>query len=323
MVVKSVKMKPNTFLFFIVLILSACTKELDLPFPNYEPQIVVVGFLHQDSTVLINVSQTLPPESTDENFPLINNANIKFFENETLVDTLIYEGDGNYKLDYYPKPGYNYSIEVAVPGFKTLYATDKLPQKPSFEVCYEKRQKGGRINSILTIERPLVDNFYWISLQVKDYSSLNGDPFKYDSSKTYTLTIFHLLSNTPFLDDFNAFFDNIDGINVYSPYIRIGKDGFKGNEAIIDVTNFEYRHFQYERIQQFDENQSLKAYLFSMSATYDQYLKSSLINFANTELSKPTPFTPSVNVYSNIQNGTGIFAAYNSAMKRIEDYPCN
>src|SRR5690606_3501785 len=100
------KMKWNTFLVFIVLILSAYTKDIDLPFPNYDPQIVVVGFLHQDSTILINVSQTLPPGEMAENFSMVNNASIKLFENETLVDTLNLVNDGNYTLDYFPKPGY-------------------------------------------------------------------------------------------------------------------------------------------------------------------------------------------------------------------------
>ena len=68
-------------------------------------------------------------------------------------------------------------------------------------------------------------------------------------------------------------------------------------------------------------------YTTNGSQVYDRYLKSGIIYHLNRDYNTEEdlgfkPFVQFSQVYSNVENGTGIFAAYNTTDLDIGSYPC-
>ena len=75
------------------------------------------------------------------------------------------------------------------------------------------------------------------------------------------------------------------------------------------------------------EGLAVTATITNASQHYDRYLKSSITYHLNRLYSEGEdvgfrPFVQFSQVYSNVENGTGIFAAYNTTDLDIGSYPC-
>ncbi len=290
--------------------LLACTKEIDLEFPTTESQIVVNGIINPDSTIRINITKTLSLATTS-NFPIVKNAIVTIKENGIFLDTLEYKSDGNYVLNYFPKVGETYQLEVNVPGYEPLYATDIIPEKPKFNACHHRGRYSLQIHKLSNSK-----NFYWISVQQKDYAE--GANFNYDSTKISLTTSFYLHSNCIQCDDFNAIRDG--GFNEYFTYIRFDESYLLTYPINIAI---EKTNFGGPNLKRADSNQTAYIYITNASKNYDRYLKSSMIDFMNNDFNDVGPFTKPVPIFSNIENGTGIFAAYNNSSIDIKPFPCD
>ncbi len=288
----------------------ACTKEIDLEFPTAESQIVVNGIINPDSIIKINLTKSLPLATTS-NFPFVNNAIVIIKENGILIDTLSYQNKGNYILDYNPKVGEIYRLEVQVPDYKPLYGEDVIPEKPNFNACHHRGRYSLQIHKLSNI-----NNYYWISILKKDYAE--GQNFNYDSSEISLTTPFFILSNSILLDDFNAIRN--DGFNEYFTYMRLDEShilNYPINTAI------EKTSFSRPNLRKADSNQTAFINITNASKNYDRYLKSSMIDFMNNDFNDIGPFTKPVTIFSNIENGIGIFAAYNNSRIDIKPFPCD
>ncbi len=289
--------------------LLACTKEIDLEFPTTESQIVVNGIINPDSTIRINITKTLSLATTSD-FPIVTNAIITIKENGIFLDTLEYKSDGNYVLNYFPKVGETYQLEVNVPGYEPLYATDIIPEKPKFDVCHHRGRYSLQIDKLSNTK-----NFYWISVQQKDYA--DGENFSYDSTKISLATSFYLHSNCIQCDDFNAIRDG--GFNEYFTYIRFDESHLLTYPIRIAIE----KTFDGPNLKRADSNQTAYINITNASKNYDRYLKASMIDFMNNYFNDVGPFTKPVPIFSNIENGTGIFAAYNNSSIDIKPFPCD
>ena len=74
------------FLLFLLYILSfSCIQSLEIDLPQSKPKLVVNAFLHPDSTIKVNLSQSLPLNATENTFPIVENAKIGFYENVSWI----------------------------------------------------------------------------------------------------------------------------------------------------------------------------------------------------------------------------------------------
>ncbi len=130
-------MRTTLLLSAFILVLLACTKELDLPLPAQEEELVLNGLLHPDRTIQISLTTTLPSYTNITNFPVVDNAVVALYEDDTLVGNLTFR-DSLYAIDYYPKVGRTYTIEAAAVGYPTVRATDAIPPPPEVAICFRE-----------------------------------------------------------------------------------------------------------------------------------------------------------------------------------------
>jgi hypothetical protein len=316
------KKRFNYFLLLIFICLSvSCTESIDLPFPEHSPQVVLNGLLNPDSIIKIQLSWS-KPLGTERKFPPIENAIIKVYENEKLIGASEHRGQGNYILSYFPKSNFTYKVEVNVPNYGLVTAQDRVPDKADIKrISYTVASVGFGQGFNLKIEiddHPTENNYYWLTSFRKDYK--NGDydfssrSFFLKDSITYTRGAFLLYSNDIYTDKFNATFDASSGYYGYRNYIRVEDAGLNGKT--IPITFYQGGFFLKANgnLRQLDKNQALWIDVVSASTEYDKYFKSSFIHYLNTnaiEGNSPNPFAEPIKIYTNVNNGLGIFAAYN------------
>lgn len=335
-----------------ILFNSACTEEIDIPYPRGKEQIVLNSLLHPDDKIQIALSKTLPYVDSSASFPIVNNAEVSIYEDNQYLGQAAFQ-DSLYVFDYLPKVGKKYSVEAKVPGFETLKASDVIPEQANVTICFEPDTDGryfytdGAIRNIYIDDEPDEENAYWIeSLSTspkwpcrfkKDSIFWNGTG--YDTIEFDTLVCpdnqplifeetkgiyFQSFSAVP--DRFNAFIDNtIGGVTVYQFYLRVDDSQHNGNLISFDIGGGVYDSFtKYQRIH---HKLSYQIIVHNASQHYDRYLKSSIAYFLSRDVYSDEeisfkPFAEIVQTYSNIENGTGIFAAYNSTSLETGDFPC-
>jgi hypothetical protein len=328
------------WLFIVLMCLSGCTKELDLPYPQAEDQIVLNGILHPDSLIKLSVTKTSPVSSFGESYPIVENANVRLYEDDKLLGELDFQ-DSLYALDYYPKAGHEYSVEVAVPDYPLVRASDVIPAPPTVEICYredtENRYHFANGNLNINIHDPdQKSNYYWLYLvntyyRIRECEIIKGTYICNDINPPIItkekLNYYHSYSSIP--DRFNAFVDNTSGgATQYEYYIRVDDIANNSEQIYFDIALPSYDGL----ISGENENEQFRTessfYVVSSSQAYDRYLKSSIIYSLNKEYSNDEdmgfkPFVESSQIYSNVKNGTGIFAAYNSVSIPVEEYSCD
>lgn len=312
----------------------SCTKELDIALPAAQPQLVLNGILHPDSTIRVSLTTTLPPNPPSTDFPVVNNATIRLYEDEQLVGNLLFQ-DSLYTLDYHPKAGSEYTIEAEVPGYKMVSATDQMPRLLNAQACVSKNPPTTGFSYLwfeVTVEdHPEEANFYWLDLTVTKYPYRRcryiGDEMICpgpDSATIQTEKPFHLHSFSTVPDKFNATVDNTSGgVTDYDGYIRIDDTALNGESIALSMTSNSDPMFQQSWLGHLDENQYVEIQILNASQHYDRYLKLSWMYFLDNDyFYEPNPFSETTQIYSNVKNGTGIFAAYNSAHIRATQNQC-
>lgn len=303
-------------LIFFFMAIYSCTQELDLPFPQGKEQLVLNGFLHPDSTIKVSLTKTLPLETTNADFLLVDNAEMHLYEDGLLIGMPTFQ-DSIYVLDYLPKEGKEYSIEVEVPGFQVLKASDVVPDRPMAEICLRNDPILRKVINIRIIDQTAVANTYWLGGFL-----INSRFCSSEEGKTCNViqATFDSFSSIP--DRFNASIDNVTGgISEFQYYMRIEDSKKTDNKIELVVRSFFF-------LENLLPDQTYRLDVKSASQHYDRFLKSSIIHATNPinsyieEDFAFLPFAEIIQSYSNVENGTGIFAAYNSVSFAVEDNPC-
>ncbi|MEK6481782.1 DUF4249 domain-containing protein [Catalinimonas sp. 4WD22] len=315
-----------------LLLAVSCTKELDLPYPQAEDQLVLNGILHPDSLIKVSVTKTLPVHSFGNDYPLVKDATVRMYEDDELLGELIFQ-DSLYVLDYYPKAGSEYRVEVAVEDYPEVRASDIIPDLPDATACIRPDTTYVWGNASIQVDiqdKAQESNFYWFytvntSYTIRQCEFIDRDFVCTEVDPPLVSVVkpnyYQSYSSVP--DRFNAFVDNTSGgITEYEFYIRIDDVSLDGLPITFDVASYIYQPEPEPRWETYRD-----VHILSTSRHYDRYLKSSVIYALNQEYNDDDdigfkPFVASSEVYSNIENGMGIFAAYNSVSIPIDEKPC-
>ena len=314
----------------------SCTKEVDLPFPTTGRQVVLNGILHPDSTIRITLTETIPLNET-QSFPTVDNATVVLYEDDRIVDTLMLQQD-EYVLDYYPQAGKQYRIEAQVPTYGVVRAFDIMPSPPIFNVCYQQDTNDQYMFADAIINISIYNpeqeaHSYWVDITSIKYDGRvceeiedslicdNGSPVFF-RPKTEGYESFSTLP-----DPFNSYINNIaGGVRAYDEYIRINSEATTSETIALDIAS-PTPYYYLATYSALHDSLSYSLNVINASEAYDRYLKSSItyylaFDYGNPDDQRPNPFAEPIEIYSNVENGTGIFAAYNSASLEIGDYPC-
>ncbi len=312
-----------SILVFLLALLSSCNREIHFDFPDVEPAIVINSIITPESSISVSISAVMP--IAEESYTVVNDtdatgnihflhvpkpkyciedATVLIYEDGELFCSLEYDGEGYYISDKYPKVGSTYTIVVNAPGYKECKATTTLYNMPvlsnrSFRDTVSVDQEGfplSKLSFTITDNNPN-HNFYEMSCRAV------SDKYDVDiyfnksrnTDKALAQSECLLFDNSVLLFTDKYFSNgsyNLDVIYNYSPYVAMPKYDLEITVKTISESYYEYRR---SRIMQ-------------------EYQEEGLFeNLANGETLSSIP----VDIYSNIENGFGIFASYSTMTDTI------
>jgi len=293
--------------FAFILILNACRKKLDIEIPKGQEHIVVNGITTNDSLIEINISKSQDILNNDS-IENITNASVKLYEGENFIENLTHLTKGNYISSFTPQIGNQYKILISSGELKPVNAKMQL---------YEPTQ----IVSIDTTIDVIENNYdfgysskeYKIHYKIKLNDNANKNNYyflalsatnpRYDYETDPPSIIGYFEENT-YYDSNDIIFNNANEFTLGGMFgLAFNDEMFNGQQYSIDISTSHYFDRPYSKDA---ENLQVKVKLLSISEDIYRYIVSYNLN-QETEYD---PFAQPVQVFTNIENGLGLFSGY-------------
>ena len=301
------------FCVISAIILSSCGED-EIEVPRNDPEIAIASFFSQDSikVYVFKSVYILAGYNTTEGDIYIDSAVVKFGDG-LFIDTLERKEEIYYistlptmhKRSYYILKKFlqdnkEYSITVSSPGLKTAEATTTIPRKveiiktdtvPTIYTSMPYYFPNGIPYYIckITFKDPAhIKNYYYFEIRGVDIQAYN-EGFKGKG----TPKGFHC--HDPIVEE-NIEWSDANKI-LFSDELIDGKE--YSLEILISKETFEYDH--------------VFLYLHSVSKDFYLHIKS----YSQYDKAKEDEFSEPVLIYSNIQNGIGIFAGCSTSVDSL------
>ena len=281
----------------IILLSVSCQKELEIELPEIEKKLVVNCFFSPDSLFKVRVGKLLSINDSTSSY-IIEDANCDIFENGVFAEKLQYTSNGFYISEtLMPKLGSIYTLEVKHPNFPNILATDTVPFPINIleeyfvhTTLYSPLDESyfHDIN-IRFQDNPLKRNYYELSLQVKQQEN-NPYNLTFEKSNDLVLQSTGLIGLYPRAIVFS---DKLFNGQSYflSTYYMLNSSGTINNEVFYN---------SYDLIVHFN----------AISYQFHEYTRYLIMHLINQESDIFEGIGDPIQMYSNIENGYGIFAAY-------------
>ncbi|MCK9498675.1 MAG: DUF4249 domain-containing protein [Bacteroidales bacterium] len=311
-------MKTNIFKYSLIFIIFtsivfiiACEKTIEIDIEDTKPKLVLNAELNPDSTIKVNITRS---RHILDNAMITNveDAQVKIYEDEIFIGNLIYDKNGNYRLNYKPKKGKNYKIIVEHPNYETVKATSFIISKIeniSIDTSSTYDEYGNSITNLnIKFKDPANEkNYYMLKLRDKykteiwDYSIIVIDTI-YTGPDTTIVNI----SQGAFTYEYSTevvYFSsndiNLDEDNYFAGVLAISDELFDGKEYLLK-TSFDANYTYYST-----DTSLIYIDFYSISQDYYKYIKSR----NKYTYSVGDPFSEPVMVFTNVENGLGILGS--------------
>lgn len=283
-------MKIRIFFLFLIFFVTSCSKEVSVDLPEIEPKTVIGCLFTTDRAFSVYVSKTAA--ILDNNEYLEKNANIILYENGQFFDTLRYDSAGWYSSNKIPSVEKKYEINLISPNKPIVSAIDIIPEKTSIEsvtfkdsAIYNQDGYHAEMDIVLT-DNATKKNYYELyalhSYTEDGIIKYNGISYSSDLITDYVISAEGLLKY-----ELGSF--------VFSDELINGKSH-----------EFKLYFYRYEEMK----NSNIVVVLRSISEAMYNYKKKIIIHANNQQGEIWNGVGEPVNMYSNINNGVGIFAGY-------------
>ncbi len=288
-------------LFPIILILSAltlsnCTKEIDFDEQDIAPRIVVNSLFTNDSVWSAHISRSVGVLD-NTSYTTIDDASVNIFdENANLVTILTHQGNGLYTspTGVSPLPNQGYTLEASATGYQGVNATNFIP--PAVDIFQLDTVTSTNSNDETILEAtitfqdpPNVSNYYMLEVLVKGtWESWEGDSVEFREPLEISCDDINV-------ETVNRF--NFGGFENTYLYLMLKDQNFDGENYTLT-----FSVINYAELKEFDLFGEIR--LVNTSEAYFNYLTS----FNMYQRTINNPFATPVQVYSNVNNGMGIFA---------------
>ncbi len=282
--------KVNQLCFLLLVILSSCTKEVDITLPDIESKLVVTSLFTADSLLTVHISKSV--NITDTSDLIVENATATLYINGTFVEILDYDSNGFYISKSILQKKENYEIKVTAPSFQQVESTAQIPEQVKL-IAVDFKQNAG-------IDEE-GDSFSTVSIQFHDSES---------TQDFYEIQFYeeHLgYEDEKFIYGFGGFsYDPIikaEGDQEYYPdYLLLSDELINGKTVNLDINYFDNS----------SSDRTLKIYLEFRAVSKDYYLyrKSLIRHLANQFPDIWDGTGEPAQLFTNIESGYGIFAGY-------------
>lgn len=287
-------MKKLVYFSALVLGLFSCQKEIEYKGEGREPVMVLNAILEVNKTPTIGLTRSVFFLSNNPNSALteITNANVKLVDLTNSIEyVLVHISSGNYQGTTPILPNTKYKIEISHPDYPTISSemtTVSEVALTDFNFTNVSGPYGDKLIFDFLFQDPSADNYYGVNLLNKRVET----EYDYDSTILSIDTVQQ--SEYVFSTDVSA-----DFFHSYTSFFK--DDLFNGaSKTYTCETNF-YVPYNVEF-----ESLSWTATLTNLSSELYRY-------FASIQKNQPNgPFNDPTNVYTNVQNGLGIFGSFAS-----------
>lgn len=280
-----------------------CELIIDPNLPEHTPRLVIKAFFTPDGGWAASVSRSVGILDADPGPErLIAGATVELLSDSNVIDRLpFFERERVYGSELPLQAGRSYTLRVAAEGFTTVFASDHAPAPvPTSIVSYRVEtsdplpgEAGGAVISdfriTLRIEDPPVErNHYQIRVIAAQRSGRRDLRF---STKDPSIVS-----------------DN----RIEDPVIE-GVEPFRGSEPFFSDVLFDGRTHEIElssvgRAAEASPERVIRLQFRYISKTYYSHLRSALLHKTTDD----NPFAEPARMYSNVENGYGIFAGFSS-----------
>lgn len=283
--------------FFIV----GCSKELDVAVPDNPRRLTLNSVFTPDSTWKVALTVDHDIFDNRDFFDLVYDASVIIYQDGNPIDTLVKKmRDTLYSTNAYNfysragKPSNNrpYEIRASSPRFGTVRAVSAFPYPTPITNVESHLSEAGISEPTVTVtfkDRGNEKNYYFVYVSQKFdyYNDFRKDTLHVD--RPLTLSTHDPAFQNNHSSEEGLLFD--DGI-------------FDGKEITVEVT----LHYYYTH-----PGEELRAHLRTVSEDLYNYLTTSDLQNQASDFQKlgvSDPLSQPALVFSNVQNGAGIFAGY-------------
>ena len=285
------------FLILSALTLSNCTKEIEFDAQDIAPRIVVNSLFTNDSIWSAHISRSVGVLETTS-YTTIDNASVNIFDdNANLVTTLTHQGDGLYTspTGVTPQANQSYTIEASASGYESVNASNSIPSAvPIYQLdTVTSTNSDGETILEATItfqDPPNISNYYMLEVFV---TGMYYDEWEQDSIEIREPL--QISCDDINVETVNRF--NFGGFENTYLYLMLKDQNFDGENYSLT-----FSVINYAELKEMDLFGEIR--LVNTSEEYFNYLKS----FNMYQRTINNPFATPVQVYSNVNNGMGIFA---------------
>ena len=277
-------MKNLIVIFCLSIILSSCEKIIPFTGEISEPKLVVNSLFESDKPWKVHVSHSLSVIDNGELGNVEDAIVIIKDSSNNVVDSLLHESEGFYRGSNYPLTGQDYRIEVSHYDYTDVYSVDRLPSPIniiSVDTITNIIDGDEQFDMTINFEDPGdARNYYRISvhLGIWEVNWATGDSILFE----YQLPI--ILKDPVFNNETNSADDGL-----FTDLL------FDGQTKELNIA--------LELEEKIDYIDKLEVWLYNITrATYNYN-----ISYNIYESASGNPFAQPVQVYSNINNGFGIF----------------
>lgn len=284
----------------LLLIFNSCEKILNIDIPEGDRHIVINGVMKPDSIINVQVSKSKSVLET-ENIEYLSSASLKLYIDGTFVEDLTYTENGNYLSTIKSQKDKEYKITADYGEMKTATAIGKIPDSVSIlSITYTNTETtDGKEHHIkIKIDDPVgVDNYYFVALSTfyEEYDNYGNPTGEYTESSQYFQS-----SDPVFRNGLLSF--NLSG----KEGLVFTDESFDGLDYSLDITAG-HTYSPVNTLKDGLGSQKYKVYLLSITKDLYYYI----VSFNNNQVTTDDPFSQPVKVYTNVENGLGIFSGYN------------
>ncbi len=292
-------MKKLFFLLSVSLIYISCEKVIPFEGDVNTPKLVINSVFESDSTFKVHVSSSRSVIDTSS-FENIVDAVVTIKDgNGNVIEVLNHVVNGFYKGLVLPEENTTYILEVNHPNYAKITASDSLPSPIIINSVDTSTIldpiNGNRLRISMNFDDPENNQNYYLleTYSVNEYlivENLDTIEYELDTTKQFMVLTDEVFQNggSPWRDQ-GLFNDLLFNGQNKTLEIEIPNENWSGSE---DGYDWSYKTL------------TLRLYLHNITISY-YYYRTSLELFQNAS---GNPFAQPVQVYSNIENGFGVFA---------------
>ena len=296
-------MKKSFVLLIFILGVAACTTVVDFDIPLDKPWVVVNSLFSPDSVwqVKVTYSKNILDVAPGPNFWPVGNAVVTILDpNNQVIETITPSSDKfnhvRYKGKTKPLSGQSYAVQVSIKDEPIRQAINKVPTYvpiTSVEMDSSRLIDGGPIEMKVNFKDPGNEKNYYTIKFIEDAFYITKK-----DTVWYTQEIFYEVVEQSLSNDERGL-EKLVNDNL-----------FNGKDYTFHVKLYNRRYSFGSQIFQ----QHARVVLLSVSEEYYKYFTTkSLQDYTNGD-----PFAQPVQVFTNIENGLGIFAGYSTSVIELK-----